>query len=266
MNKRLFPLIIASAFAVMIFKYGSFSYVDIFQTKPLSALNGSICNSIFIENRGFFWQLLNLTIKYFDFKSLVIKEKEALKLLKGCKNNVTYKHKHAAWTFLTDGDGYALALNKLLSSIRRHTTIEVDLLVLEQSNKPIKSSVSTEVEALGAQICQVDRIAPLDEAGTQARFRDQFTKIRFWEMSEYESCVYFDLDCLVIRNIDYLFNVHKLFHPTNHKIGICRDYCGGRWLETFNTGVFVIKPDRAQFERLLKLNNDPNFKFPTFFA
>jgi alpha-N-acetylglucosamine transferase len=167
------------------------------------------------------------------------------------------------WVFLTDGDGYADSAAKLFTSIRRHTQVSVDLLVLEQSNKPLKDKVRKRIESMGAQICQVERIPPRDEKGTFERFRDQFTKLRLWEMSEYETCVYFDLDCLVIRSIDRLFDVPQLFAPNGHKIGVSRDISNGKWLPSFNMGVFVIKPDRGEFERLLALKNDTNFKFHT---
>jgi lipopolysaccharide biosynthesis glycosyltransferase len=80
-------------------------------------------------------------------------------------------------------------------------------------------------------------------------------------MTEYESCIYLDLDCLVIRNIDHMFNVHKKFYPNKHKIGVSRDIVDGNWLESFNMSVFSVKPNQIEFERLLKLKNDESFKF-----
>jgi lipopolysaccharide biosynthesis glycosyltransferase len=85
-------------------------------------------------------------------------------------------------------------------------------------------------------------------------------------MTEYQSCVYFDLDCLVIRNIDHLFNVHKLFDPIRHRIGVTRDISSGKWLDTFNMGVFVIKPDQTEFKKLTKLKNDNSVKFNTIMS
>jgi alpha-N-acetylglucosamine transferase len=165
------------------------------------------------------------------------------------------------WTFLTDGEGYAVSIIKLLTSIRRNTNFQIDLLVMEMTNKPINKKVRKRIEEAGAQICEVERIAPRDEGGTFPRFRDQFTKFRLWEMIEYESCTYLDTDCLVIRNIDHLFNVHKLFHPKNQKIGACRDFYADKFTDTFNMGVFVVKPDKAEFERLVSLKNNASFKF-----
>jgi alpha-N-acetylglucosamine transferase len=186
------------------------------------------------------------------------------KYLSKCKNQATYKNKLSAWVFLTDGDGYANATAKLLRSIRRNSNMDFDMLVMEQSNKPIKQEVRKIIEAIGAQICQVDRIPPRDEQGTFEHFRDQFTKLRLWEMTEYESCVYFDLDCLVIRNIDHMFKVHKSF-DSKHKIGVSRDI-NGDWLDSFNMGVFVVKPNQTEFERIVQLKNDNNFKFNTFWS
>jgi alpha-N-acetylglucosamine transferase len=165
--------------------------------------------------------------------------------------------------FLTDGDGYANATAKLLRSIRRNSNMGFDLYVMEQSNKLIKQEVRKLIEATGAQICQVDRIPPRDEQGTSERFRDQFTKLRLWEMTEFESCIYLDLDCLVVGNIDHMFRVHNSFDFNKHKIGVSRDIMGGQWLDSFNMGVFVVKPNQTELERLIKLKNDENFKFDT---
>jgi alpha-N-acetylglucosamine transferase len=177
-------------------------------------------------------------------------------------NNVTFKHKHSVWTLLTDGENYANAVLKLLLSVQQNTHVGFDFLVLEQSNKKISESVKQKILSKGGQLCQVERIPPRDENGPLLRFLDQLTKLRIWEMTEFESCIYFDLDCLVVKNIDHMFNVHKLFDPNKHKIGVSQDIAGGQWLSTFNMGVFVVRPNQTEFERLMKLKADSNFKFP----
>ena len=117
----------------------------------------------------------------------------------------------------------------------------------------------------GWKICQVDRIAPRDEAETHRTFRDQFTKLIIWNFTEYEAIYYFDSDTFVIRNIDSFLNIHKNFDSTT-KIGVTRDIRENNWVSTFNMGVFVIKPNREELVRLIKLKEDPNFLFETIMS
>jgi alpha-N-acetylglucosamine transferase len=137
---------------------------------------------------------------------------------------------------------------------------------MEQSNKKINKILRANFQAMGAKVCQVDRVPLRDETATKPRYRDQFTKLRIWEMIEYESCIYFDLDCLVVGNIDYMFEVHKLFDPTKHKIAVSTNYMQGKLLSTFNMGVFVIRPSKAEFDRLVLLKNDRSFKFDATYS
>ena len=114
----------------------------------------------------------------------------------------------------------------------------------------------------GWKICQVNKIPARDEQNTYPRFRDQFTKLILWNMTEYKSVVYFDSDTFVINNIVSLLEVYKRINNT-YKIAVTQDIRGGNWVDTFNMGVFSIKPNRSEFTRLINLKNDPNFKFET---
>jgi lipopolysaccharide biosynthesis glycosyltransferase len=85
-------------------------------------------------------------------------------------------------------------------------------------------------------------------------------------MTEYESAAYIDADTFIVGNIDHMFTVHRSFDPSKHRIGVSRDIMGGQWLNTFNMGIFVVKPNRTEFDRLIKLKEDENFKFNSGWA
>jgi alpha-N-acetylglucosamine transferase len=186
--------------------------------------------------------------------------------LSSCKNRVKQNYKKSIWTFLSDTDGYFISAIKLIKSIRAHTSIyDYDSFILEIKEKPLDESLKQILRSNGWEICQVDRIAPRDEANTHPPFRDQFTKLILWNMTEYNAIYYFDSDSFVIKNIDSYLNIHKKFN-SSIKIGASRDFHPIGWVSTFNMGVFVIKPNKQEFHKLIQLKSDPNFVFETIMS
>ena len=166
-------------------------------------------------------------------------------------------NKLSAWTMLTDGANYVTGAEKLGRSILKHTTAPVDLVVMELENKPLSEEAWVRLQSVGWQRCVVERIAPLDESQTFGRFRDQFTKLHAWGMVMYDQLLYLDSDTLVIGSLDDLLNGY-LF---TKKIGVARDYGSGEWRQTFNMGVFLIRPDSVEYSRLINLQKDPSIEF-----
>jgi glycogenin glucosyltransferase len=121
----------------------------------------------------------------------------------------------------------------------------------------------TQVQEAGWRLCQVERIAPRDERRTMKNFRDQFTKLILWSMSEYDTIVYMDSDCIVVDDVSRLFNVWTQLNSERRMIAVTRDIRDRVWVSTFNMGVFVMRPNVREYEKLLALKNDPSFKFET---
>ena len=191
-----------------------------------------------------------------------------LKFLNICLNNQTFSSEIAVWTLLTDGaDYYGLGAIKLLKSMKKNVkTTKFDAFVLELVNKPIRPKrMRDKLLRVGWRICQVNRIAPRDEKGTFGRFRDQFTKLLLWNITEFKANYYFDSDTFVLRNIDNFFTIHNQLDSNQQKIGCTRDWSPkfNEWSNGFNMGVFVLVPDQIEFNRLIKLKNDFNFTFET---
>jgi alpha-N-acetylglucosamine transferase len=184
------------------------------------------------------------------------------KFLATCLNNVTYENRKSVWTIFTEGIQYAEAAVKLLRSVQINTDYKFDAVLFELVNKPLPKEMREMLMTVGWKICQVERIAPRDEAATIPRYRDLFTKLHVWKMIEYESVLFLDSDCLVVNNINFLFEVHQKLQ-NKYMIGVTRDIFGRRWRSWFNIGVFVIKPSVAEFDRLIQLKDDPNFEFDT---
>jgi alpha-N-acetylglucosamine transferase len=233
----------------------------IYSVRKYTAIFVIIITTVIVYSR--FNKSPNKPIKYVESDLKLFKTEKSIRQLTNCLNNQTAEHFNSIWTLVTEGEGYIQSAGKLLSSIRLNANIQFDALVLELSTKRLSERSRDVLTRAGWKICLVERIAPRDEANTFPRFRDQFSKLNLWKMVEYDSVVYFDSDCLVVGNIDNMFKIHKHLGTGNFRIGVTRDIRAGVWQSTFNMGVFVIKPDRKEYERLVQLKEDRSVKFET---
>ena len=191
--------------------------------------------------------------------------KVAKKRLNQCLNEVFANNSMSIWTFLTDDSNYVTGAIKLLKSIESNldSAQSVDKIIMELTEKPLKEEMKNKLLDAGWTICQVNRIAPRDEANTYPRFRDQFTKLVLWKMVEYKAIVYFDSDAFVVGKLDSLLNAHKKLDGKPYSVACTRDIRAGVWQDAFNMGVFTVRPNLTEYERLIMLKNDQNFKFET---
>ena len=70
----------------------------------------------------------------------------------------------------------------------------------------------------------------------------------------FRRCVYLDADLLIIKNIDHLLT-DKLYEDAFAAVPDIG------WPDSFNSGLFVFKPDHQVFNDLEKLAQDPNASF-----
>ena len=81
------------------------------------------------------------------------------------------------------------------------------LVLATDSVKPKQVSI---LQQLGAQVRVVPSLAPpsnVDLGRMNHRWKDQFTKLLLWNMTEYRRIVYIDADSLVIKPISELFDL-----------------------------------------------------------
>ena len=165
-------------------------------------------------------------------------------------------------TLLTDDlENYANGAKMLIKSIKNKSSfpMDVDFRIMEIETKPIEDKVIREMlTAEGWSFFSRPRISPRDEAGTIERFRDQFSKLHFWNMTEYERVLYFDSDCFVLGSVDELVNMDISDKP----LWVTRDI-NKVWIDRFNMGVFMIRPSSAEFDRLVQAKEDPSIHFET---
>jgi len=169
---------------------------------------------------------------------------------------------------------YTIGAIKLLKSIEKNilttppssSTIQFDPIILELAHKPIEREQKRLLKQYGWRVCSVDRIEPRDESRTFSRFRDQFTKLNLWRADEYEAHYYFDADTLAVNNLNEFFRLHEKLNGETKRIGCAQDFREYDWVNTFNMGVFVIKPDVNEFKRLIAFKNDNSFKFDEYMS
>jgi len=67
-----------------------------------------------------------------------------------------------------------------------------------------------------------------------------FTKLHCWRLTQFTKCVFVDADCLVLKNVDDLFEREEFSAAAD--VG---------WPDCFNSGVFVFKPSLNTYLQLL---------------
>ncbi|WP_394688057.1 glycosyltransferase [Hoeflea sp.] len=80
---------------------------------------------------------------------------------------------------------------------------------------------------------------------------DNFCKLRLWQLTDYESCVFIDADALVLRNIDKLFDYPEFSAAPNVYESLA-DF------HRMNSGVFVARPSLETFDAMLKMLDQPD--------
>ena len=77
-----------------------------------------------------------------------------------------------------------------------------------------------------------------------------FTKINCWLLEQYTKCVFLDADCVVLRPIDDLFQREELSAAPD-----------AGWPDCFNSGVFVYRPSKETFNKLMLFASQQNASF-----
>ncbi|ASY64194.1 Glycogenin-1 [Sinorhizobium sojae CCBAU 05684] len=174
-------------------------------------------------------------------------------------------------TLVTNAD-YALGARALARSIRR-TETTADIVVLHTGGvdisalKPLAEFdcrlIETELLPLSDEFNarharrNVHDQAPFTK-GRKPAFHsplDNFCKLRLWQLTDYERCVFIDADALVLRNIDKLF-LYPQFSAAPNVYESLADF------HRLNSGVFVAEPSPATFERMLTALDAPGAFWP----
>ena len=148
--------------------------------------------------------------------------------------------KKAYATTLCNGDAYAPGVEALGRSLVASGTKEAMVLM-------VTSDVSGAARRrLAAQGWSVREIAPVKNptpAKQQLfpRFDKVFTKLRAWELTDFDKVVMLDADTIILKNVDDLFDRPALSAAPDFLLP-----------DRFNSGVMVLEPSRETFARMLE--------------
>ncbi|CAN6458527.1 unnamed protein product [Victoria cruziana] len=98
------------------------------------------------------------------------------------------------------------------------------------------------LEAAGWRVRVIQRIRN-PKAQHDAYNEWNYSKFRLWQLTDYDKIIFIDADLLILRNIDFLFEMPEITAIGNN-------------MTLFNSGVMVIEPSNCTFQLLLDNIND----------
>ncbi|WVY93130.1 hypothetical protein V8G54_032218 [Vigna mungo] len=137
---------------------------------------------------------------------------------------------------LHSSEAYVCGAIALAQSIlRANTTFPNDLLLLV--DKSIGPKSITGLKAAGWKIQRIKRIlSPFAKRGAYNKWN--YSKLRIWELTNYDKIIYIDSDLVLLKNLDHLFVYPQLSAAPNHKV-------------LFNSGLMVIEPSQCMFQQMM---------------
>jgi lipopolysaccharide biosynthesis glycosyltransferase len=141
---------------------------------------------------------------------------------------------------------YVAAAEKLAKSFRKHSTMDMVLLVVDEFGALRKK----EERRLGASGWTVHRmrkgIMPQYSRGEWNRYftAKLFSKLWIWRLALYEQILYTDLDTLFIHSPEQLFHMRT----SSQNPGMVLDPTKKHY---YNAGVILLRPSEDEYQRLI---------------
>lgn len=179
--------------------------------------------------------------------------------------------RNAFVTLVTNTD-YAMGATALARSIRLTDTC-ADIVVLHTGG--VEPDRLVPLADLGCRLVATD-LLPLSGAFNERHGRgnvhraapftkgrkpdfhsplDNFCKLRLWQLTEYDRCIFIDADALVLKNIDRYF-AYPEFSAAPNVYESLADF------HRLNSGVFVAQPSSRTFEAMLTRLDTPDAFWP----
>jgi lipopolysaccharide biosynthesis glycosyltransferase len=147
---------------------------------------------------------------------------------------------YAYATTLTHGDAYAPGVEALGRSLEA-TGTDVPRVLMVTPDVPHGALVRLADQGwILRGIEPVKNPTPLSQQ-LFPRFDKVFTKLRAWELVEYEKVVLLDADMVVRKNLDHLFDRPEVAAAPDFLLP-----------HSFNSGLMVLDPSRRTFDRMMR--------------
>ncbi|ONK64362.1 uncharacterized protein A4U43_C07F25020 [Asparagus officinalis] len=184
---------------------------------------------------------------FYEVEVRMLEEKVALPV-GSCKlasdsakeGNNTHIHpqREAYATVLHSSSSYVCGAIVLAQSILKSGSTR-DLILLHDS---IPDSSLQALSAAGWKLHPITRIRnPHARRNTYNEYN--YSKLRLWQLTDYKKIIFVDSDLLILRNIDFLFQLPEISAAGNHD-------------SIFNSGVMLIEPSNCTFKVLMSHTHD----------
>jgi len=147
---------------------------------------------------------------------------------------------NAVFTLITTNDFTDAARTLVHSLIRAHVSAKFVAMILPG----VDAHSECLLQSAGWDILRVQPI-PAPKPPTLDRWKDMFTKLLLWNLTEYDKLVYLDSDTIVVDNFDEIFDSPAEFSA----VGDINNRAFGF---TFNAGMFVLKPNSNTFNQIMQ--------------
>lgn len=143
---------------------------------------------------------------------------------------------------LATNDSYSLGALALAQSLKNSNTNRCLTIMITHG---VSSSVQSRLQEVFDHVEIVNLMDSNDALNLTLLNRPDlgvtFTKLHCWRLTQFSKCVFLDADCLVVQNIDDLFDREEFSAAAD--VG---------WPDCFNSGVFVYKPSLETYASLQK--------------
>jgi lipopolysaccharide biosynthesis glycosyltransferase len=156
--------------------------------------------------------------------------------------------KKAYATTLTHGDAYAPGVEALGRSLQATGTREPMILMVTAD---VPGAAKARLAKQGWTLREIEPVKNPTPAKQQLfpRFDKVFTKLRAWELVEFDKVVLLDADMVVLKNIDELFERPELAAAPDFLLP-----------DRFNSGTMVLAPSRHKVIRMMRaLADSPTY-------
>ncbi|KAE8709835.1 putative UDP-glucuronate:xylan alpha-glucuronosyltransferase 5 [Hibiscus syriacus] len=148
-------------------------------------------------------------------------------------------HREAYATILHSAHVYVCGAITAAQSIRMSGSTR-DLVILVDDS--ISDYHRGGLEAAGWKIYKIQRIRN-PKAEPEAYNEWNYSKFRLWQLTDYDKIIFIDADLLILRNIDFLFEMPEISAIGNN-------------VTLFNSGVMIVEPSNCTFQLLMDHINE----------